>query len=330
MKNLIKSSFLLVIMMVACEQSGYSPDIKLIETSSQIENVSVINGRLVFDTKETFENIFNSLKEKTTDELLDWQNKNFKGYYSVLELYERLSEEDIMKIGNSKSVKGYENIAFLKSDRYGLELVRTIDDKILAVLTNNEGLIQIMDDIFYLQYDTIKEIKSPTELELHNLIQSNWNNSGDVKIITHPVTRKTISNSTSKIQATNTCIKEYKSKRRFKLEATVTNTYISSGIYSKVKHQKKSFGIWFNTKANKMRLTIDGTFSQVNPINPNQSYSQYVYWTTGLSSNVSKLTWTWYRCFFADCDFSTSTGATSYFEGYGDNNIYSNCTKAFP
>lgn len=325
-----------VVILSACDQNELVPQTvdnefsTEIEASTEIDGAQIINGRLAFDSKLTFENVVLTLGGMSDADLMRWQNENLPGFTSVYERFENLTDDDINKIASQETVNGYQHIAYLRPDGEDMELVRTIDHDALAVLTNENGVLQIADRVYYMGYESTLEVISPSEQDIKTLTQTNWDGSVNIDIFDHP-TKRTFSSTTSREETTVTCDRYYykKNRRRWKHEAVVNEGWLTSGINSTVKHQAKILGVWGNSSGNSLVLHVIGTFWQGDPINPSgPGHTEFVNDRQGPFLSTKKLKWSFYTCVLTSCEFSAD--GTSFFEGNGVDNSYRNCTLTFP
>lgn len=97
------------------------------KSMSMQDEFSVVDGCLVFDNMDVYNFVYQSLKDKTKDELLEWSKNN--NYVSLLESYQAEEEDDTTE----------EN-----------QVVKTnqMSDNIEASFFNSEGLLYVADTIY--------------------------------------------------------------------------------------------------------------------------------------------------------------------------------------
>ena len=146
------------------------------------------DGRLVFDSKESFWRQVDALK--TPESIVTFDNK-FKGFTSMNEKYDELLKHDIGVAINDGSLKDYEFSYQVTTNQDGSkEYDIAMRNKAIAAILNHKGILQIGDMAYRLNDKEIAEVPEDKVGEL--LIK----NSAVIKIT--PIKRLTISNKSNK------------------------------------------------------------------------------------------------------------------------------------
>jgi hypothetical protein len=135
------------------------------------KEVFVKDGRLVFDSKESFWKQVDALK--TPESIVAFNNK-FEGFTSMKESYDELLKHDIGNAIKDGSLKNYEYSYEVSTNSDGSkEYDIAVKDNVISILLNNKGLVQ-MGDLIYRIND--KEIIEVPEKNLNELFVQNSKN----------------------------------------------------------------------------------------------------------------------------------------------------------
>jgi hypothetical protein len=152
------------------------------------KEVFVKDGRLVFDSKESFWKQVEALK--TPESIVAFDNK-FKGFTSMNEKYDELLKHDIGVAINDGTLKDYEYSYLITINPDGSkEYDIAMRNKAIAAILNYKGILQIGDMAYRLNDKEIAEVPEDKVGEL--LVK----NSAVVKKT--PIKRFTISDKSSK------------------------------------------------------------------------------------------------------------------------------------
>jgi hypothetical protein len=293
MKNfknlLVFTSVLLVsgIVMVSCskdEQKVQAP-------------ISVIDGRLVFESQEVFNTTLKELL-KNQDGLKEWKSQF--NYTSLWEAYERITEEEKVQIGNSKSIKGYENVIKIIEDENGeLEATPTITNNIHQVIFNHQGIIQIGNHIYKQDYDYLKIITDGDISKLKMLGDVKESNK-DLAIEVHPVIHNiTLDKGTHGFD--HPCQQDWTGgKHRLKGMTSYDNNGIWMSLNACTANYKKSVGVWWLNKACSLELDVHAKYEfneRVGPLYTWETRNENIFYNEQ-QSNESKIDHTFEHCTF--------------------------------
>ena len=266
MKNLVKlgiiATLFVLISFVACQKEQTNSVTPTVVTHSfNLQNVEVVEGRLVFKTKSDLNTLLDEMFNNQNS--LENFDKHFAGFTSQYEDYNRFSDEDLVKTnGDLTPFKDYVT-EIRKSD--GIHLERVVSEPLAARLVNSEGLIQIGDVVSKMTRDYAYQFP------VSNL-ESYKNNTNSLERISN-LEKKKIERITQDIDVSGGLstrgyivsaefVYEYKNNKQFRKvrgELEATDPLLSSWrtAYARVKHEKRGFwGSWSNESINE--LTISG------------------------------------------------------------------------
>ena len=154
------------------------------------------------------------------------------------------------------------------TDRLGeQEAVMIIDDRVLATLFNNKGIVQIGTDIYKATYNTFYRVATKDWASLDNDITSiSARSSGSDKIEAIHVERQVYEFEVPAINAKKIedCDSRYDRGRK-RVKGEIFTTKIGS-LYSaagaRTKHQRKRAWIWWRNRTRQIRLQVTGEFEQ--------------------------------------------------------------------
>jgi hypothetical protein len=243
------------------------------------EDIALENGRLRFSSEKVFEDTVQRLSQAQSPEALDMWEQQWGPYVSARTAFGRIKEEDITRIANAHSTRGYDGFLSLTGEGENREAVRNIDSPVLATLANQEGLILVGDDAFRFFYDRMIKINDFEESKLNGLElvrQSDASRGMEV----YPITRKTLQREAFELdkdgQVTASsrevnCISDYWHggtlccKKRLVGEVYASshayNSYYWASIVGRTKHQKRTSGIWYMDATQELRLQLNGSLT---------------------------------------------------------------------
>jgi hypothetical protein len=235
--------------------------------------------------------------------------------------YYSLTKEDMQKIAEQNSNKGYEGFLTLIGTGDNREAVMNVDAGYVGALISKDGLFQIGDEIVKVGYTQSKSVEKVSESALQQLVNSNWENTGSAKIKTYDVQRKVYTIESARVQDREaTCEDRYRSDLRFRSELWETNQPPAySGVGGRAKHQNRFLRVWWADNAPQIRLQINGTFNQ-------DGFSQVVNYDSGIRYNQNIVEWLFEQCVNFSCTFGYSYGTTVRTTGVGDDNAPHGCT----
>lgn len=258
MRNFIKYFFLLaVFIVVSCSEENIY-DEKDIAFESLI---STKNGILVFDTQERFNETLNSLRNNSN--LMETWKVEHPNYNNMLDATER-AFDDINNENKFKSVQDvinkYGTLIHHEIDSKGeVSLLRNHADDALALLLNEEGMIQIGENFFKVGQNNIYQVNSKnSEILLTNKLS-------DPLVTSYTIDRFTIDEKLSNLNAKIPLGVLGKNTYTYSSGDKRLNGKITAGLYAPIAydyilvfetlHQKKNiFGAWAERKTKKLRL----------------------------------------------------------------------------
>ncbi|RFS18327.1 hypothetical protein [Emticicia sp. C21] len=251
---------------ISCKEEVTTPP-KVQEKVQQTNKITVENGRLKFVDEKHFRKVFDELMKNQNHEYLKNWESQFQNYTSMKRAYEKLTESDKVKIGETKSNKGYEGFLTLIKEGNEIEAIRNTEQPIHSILFNHEGVILVGNSAYKLEYDRILKINNFSENKLKDVLKGNL--SQEIKISPLKKERIAILDKNLRIKdVTNLdreCHNLYGSgdNRAFAGYFTLYGTPDVFGIdidgafygYDAIaKHRKRTVGIWFNNNTSQLRL----------------------------------------------------------------------------
>lgn len=246
--------------------------------------IKVTNGVLVFSSQQEFDNALQVLTNKGTKSFNEWEAL-FTGFTSMRTAYDQITEQDIAKIGETKSLQGFENYVTFLEINGEREAIRVIASDAMATLFNKDGIVIIGEDAYKYKFEKILKVLKPTTADMITLASfdcKNLQSSVDELVLVRQVKGQTLSvkNGRPGGITNDYCISQYGGNRRLVGESNVTRT-IGGGTFNSItcqaKHQRRLFGIWWAEAIPRIRLRMtsylrngDGFGSSGNVVlNPN-------------------------------------------------------------
>jgi hypothetical protein len=201
----------------------------------------VLNGRIKFKDLEAFENVIKEITNKDEAYLTQWEAKlvGFTSMRTAYNLFSNLNENQI-----PKKFKEWEMI-YLKPDKNdpgSCECESPVTDLYFASLLSYDGVMQIADSIYQIDYEKVRIITDGDEKKLPELRNYNENRP-DKKIVVRDVEHWS-----------NTCTESFSSTRRLKGKMTIDNYAVYGVAYLKTKYQEKKNGCWKKQQAQTLRI----------------------------------------------------------------------------
>lgn len=166
--------------------AGLNNAVTLDATSSKKQNVTVIDGRLVFANNEAFTQVIKELQ--TTHQYTQWETQ-FADYTSSRTAFSQWEQADENKAAVSTGL--IKLIAKkVKSSRGSDDYQRIIPDDLLATLVNKEGLLQIGDTVCLVTESEVRKTVTKSIGQLSSVASS--------QVIASPNVNLPISYSTDK------------------------------------------------------------------------------------------------------------------------------------
>ncbi|AXT61451.1 hypothetical protein D1816_14190 [Aquimarina sp. AD10] len=303
---------------------------ELEQDSGTIQKIEVNEGTLTFETQASFENTIEYLMKNQSN--LDQWESQFSTFVSMRTAFENISENDIETMSKNNSNSGFENLVTFTEADGEIEARMNIDDLVLATIVNEEGLVQVGASAYKIRYNKLYKVdksnldilKSIDDLEMKNSLKSN-------NIESFSVTHNYFQFDAGELQtkADRDCTKRYWKKKRKRLKGEQWTTNIGpfySGAGARTKHQKRSARIWWRNKTQRLRLRLNGTYTQYfngipsPPINVNED--------SGWRTDDGREAYTFDFCVNANCSFQINS-LSSIHECTCDDGNYERCDIVF-
>lgn len=228
-----------------------------------LDKIKVKNGVLVFESEKAFDEVVKSLRNKDSKILDEWEAQ-FAGFVSMRKAYNSITEADMLKIGETNSLQGYENYITFITTNGEKEASRVISSDAIATLFNKDGIAMIGEDAYKYKFEKIIKVTKATSADIS--ILSSFNPQGlkvNVKEISlvRIINGKTLSVKNGRPDGLQDdhCLDQYASNRRLVGESNVTwtdNWTTFSSVTCVAKHQKRVLGVWWAESIPKIRLTV--------------------------------------------------------------------------
>ncbi len=232
--------FLGVLLLASCEKEALEqPAVK--QTTGQptaLQNVSLVEGRLVFNTMQDFQAAIQWLQQHQDG---DYKvSLQFPGFKSNREAYEELDQEML----KPEDLEKYEGIITLEEGNGDPEIVPTIDAFILSYIADPMGVLQINDTLMKVERKNayLKVItggQKVTADDYNNLFKT-----GSAQIFPVRRNRKSLDANQVEFRAFGFCeTLSTSGKRRVKGELTDVQVILYNELNAQTKHQfKGTFG----------------------------------------------------------------------------------------
>lgn len=236
----------------------------------QIKEVTVENGRLKFADEAHFKDVFNSLmKNQNPIFLSNWESK-FQNYTSMKKAYLNLTDDDKLKIAETKSNKGFEGFLTIIQNGEEIEAIKNTEHPIYSIMFNKEGLVLIGNNAYKFEYNRILKLKDYNSNKIDAL--NNGKITNEVQVIPLRISKVPIFNNNAKVRDIDDldreCHSMYSNNKAFAAYFTLygqaeVNLFgwnvdfdgSFDGYFALAKHRKRFLGVWFNSDTQSLRLT---------------------------------------------------------------------------
>lgn len=132
--------------------------------------VTVENGMLKFESKESFQNFMSVL---VVDHKVVQNLNQVAGFESMKSLVKRLGTKELDSLANSKSLGDYEDIFWVKASEAGKQIIPIVEDEFLASVINGKGLVRIGNEIVKIGRDQVYFVPSNVSKNELAIFESN-------------------------------------------------------------------------------------------------------------------------------------------------------------
>lgn len=233
-----------------------------VPSSVVLEKIKVTNGVLAFESEKAFDEVVKLLRNKDNKILDEWEAQ-FAGFVSMRKAYNSITEADMVKIGETNSLQGYENYITFITTNGEKEASRVISSDAMATVFNKDGIAIIGEDAYKYKFEKIIKVVKATSADIIAL--TSFNHQGlkaSVKEIAlvRKINGKTLSvkNGRPEGMQNDHCLDQY-GNRRLVGESNVTWTdqwTTFASVTCVAKHQKRILGTWWAESIPKIRLTV--------------------------------------------------------------------------
>ena len=254
MKMLLKISALFLALggltFVACKKENTEPT-KASETAAYplLEKVAVSNGRLKFESIQSFEKSVKSIHEKQNS--LKGFESQFSDFVSSSQAFEAITEEDFEKQnGDISKFKNFAVIVEKDGEKY---FEPVIDLAHLSYLINKEGLLQVGDDVYKFTYDNLYKF---SEAQMKDYIQFKDRIDLMPNVSKMTITRKIETSERWDVGQCDASVPNSSGNRKVSTEIENTSTWLYSEAKIRVINRKKGFlGFWYRSWTNGINLS---------------------------------------------------------------------------
>ncbi|REA60080.1 hypothetical protein DSL64_15475 [Dyadobacter luteus] len=329
MSTLFKAISLLfgfLIILIACNRAGFESETPLVPVdNADIQNsarIGLFEDALHFRSKAEFDSTLMYLRENQ-DKLDIWE-RDFSNFKSMRTKYNELSDEDLEKT-TEQNIDQYNGLLKIITDKDGeTEIDRMIDDPVLSTIVNERGYVIVGDRAYRFSFEEL----SFTDLKNVDLLKNITENKSRIGSIPIESRLVPITSSGRILARVETCSNEYQARRRVKGEIWITSILeFYSGAGVRTKHQRRTAGVWFRQKIDKLALTVNARITQyVSGIIPPVADFP-VSWDSGWKDNEGQVEFTFESCIFVDCTFEVSDSNNSH--RAQANGVIRTCTTNF-
>ena len=212
-----------------------------------LDGVTLQGNILIFEDENTFKK---TIQSNSSIELLE-RNSRIKGFQSLNQFYNKLTDNDLSSIFESKTIPS-KYVKYLKLVKDGEDIVlsSTVPENFLRIISNQDLQFIIQNDRYTVLENSLKIEKnydSNSSKQIQSDIQRNFVNSKSRPNSIHD-------------DSDNAYYTWDDNDYRIKFNSWTTNA--SSSLWNTVQfeivHQKKNFGIYWNKDA--QELQISGSF----------------------------------------------------------------------
>jgi len=261
---MLKSSLCALCLVVAlsCSENKVDSSATPIPQNLSSEKVKVVNGVLVFANQQEFDNTVTALRNKDSKILDEWETQ-FTGFTSMRKAYDSITEADMNKIGESQSLKGYDNYITIITTNGEKEATRIIGSDAIAALFNKDGIAIIGEDAYKYKFEKIIKVLKATSADINALAMFNPEglkvNVKEMALV-RMINGQTLSVKNGRPEGIQNdhCIDQY-DNRRLVGESNVTRT-IGGATFNSItcaaKHQRRFAGVWWAESISRIRLRL--------------------------------------------------------------------------
>ena len=253
MKMLLKISALFlalgVLTFVACKKENTEPT-KASEIAAYplLDKVAVSDGRLKFESIQSFENSIKSIHEKQNS--LKGFESQFSDFVSSSQVFEAITEEDFAKQnGDISKFKNFAVIVEKDGEKYFEPVIDLVH---LSYLINQEGLLQVGDDVYKFTRDNLYKF---SEAQMKDYIQFKDRIDLMPNVIKTPITRKIETSERWDVAQCDAGVPNSSGNRKVSTEIENTSTWLYSEAKIRVINRRKVLGIWVRSFTNGIDLS---------------------------------------------------------------------------
>lgn len=270
------SAILGITLLISCEK-----DSKVTSEVVQYDGFSLIDGRLAFDSEESFNKVLD-MHYLNQDGLDAWE-KSISEYVSMRTQFESYSDENAEELKDN--IEDYKYLfAMLEEENGDFSIERNLYNDVLSTVINSNGFLQIGNDVHrftYAQFYT-------TDVSNIELLKSEAYQNSEVK--TTEIKREfEISDQSDQIMqrayTVGQCVQQDGPRRV--IGQIVREEIFGSDCNIITKHQRRRFGIWWSNRTN-ISVSFSGNFVK---IHGNCLFGPYPFFNGfGSSNNSSRIT----------------------------------------
>lgn len=254
---------IIALITLSCEKSKIDVLGKNGNALSTIDKIKVIEGRLVFQNYQDFNQTINYLFINQ-NQIKDFESQ-FKGFTSNKQAFEKIDSSYLAKINYDFSKIG--DFAFIQKINNEKSLERVIDLPLLSYVFNDKGIVQIGDSIFKFTY----EFTYKFNVAKLNQFKSSKSYNDQDGVSAYPNIRKRYEIE-PRLKSTKASLSEvtnyYTSKKFLKAEINENNTVIHVAVTVDTKSRRKIAGIGFAYNVEELYVAGEGWIGYNYPPNP--------------------------------------------------------------
>ncbi|GAB4423383.1 MAG: hypothetical protein OHK0039_39960 [Bacteroidia bacterium] len=218
--------------------------------SLSLISIGVESGRIVIPAYTDLPALIHTFQQYQEERSVWYDWLSSFDYKPIYEAYRKTTEADFEMIASSQSLSGFEHLyLFKKETDRSWEIVEHVPNPFWRTLVNEEGLLQIEDDVYKFFFDYMVKVVSPTREQVAYLNEIAYGEPLPQWAERISISRE--GQEASSLRSGNTnCTTIYASNPQRRINATIVyETVAFEGVYShffyaEVKHQRRTLLIW--------------------------------------------------------------------------------------
>ncbi len=273
MKNLNKILIAIIVLsqLISCDsiKEEFNPINPQENTVDRVNGDVQLNPEylfLEFSNKAIYRDAYQRFLERQLD--YSFYDNHLPNFTSQRKAFDQIdSEKEYKLIAENMNDHPYTSFLTIEMDRDSreMEAVRVVKSPILAAMVNKDGMLKVGNTVQKFLPTKSLSVMNPTKDQIQQMIE--WNgveNLGFGTIFNHvPTTSPNSASRSLEAQCTDTYKKGGRTFRVKGEQNQITipwNGEVDREWITSVKHQIKSFGVWWGDKADEIGVSISGSY----------------------------------------------------------------------